>query len=91
MSRSRKKPYYKDKGFRHDDYWKVIRREWKQDLTANYYKDDFQLRSAKSVINDYDYSDYSFFVYVKNVPINIILATHYCGWTEKEVKKYSRK
>ena len=39
MSRSRKKPYYKDKGSIKNDYWKIIRHEWKQKINENYYKD----------------------------------------------------
>jgi hypothetical protein len=91
MSRSRKKPYYKDKGMGTHEYWRMIRREWKQDLTANYYKDDFQLRSAKSIIEDWNYSDYSFFVYVKSDSRKTNFWSNYYGWTEDDVKKYSRK
>lgn len=60
MSRSRKRPIYKDKARFKSIYWKVIRREWKQSLNNNYYHEDFELRNPKSIINDYDYSDYSF-------------------------------
>jgi hypothetical protein len=58
MSRSKKKPYYKDNGMSTHEYWRPIRREWKQKLNQNYYKDDFQLRVPKSIIDDYDYCDF---------------------------------
>ena len=91
MSRSKRKPYYKDKGMTTHECWSRIRREWKQDLAANYYKDDFQLRSPKSIVNDWDYSDYSFYVYQKTDSRKITFWSNYRGWTEEDVKKYSRK
>lgn len=91
MSRSRKKPYYKDKGLVKNDYWKIIRHEWKQKLNENYYKDDFYLRSPKAIVNDWDYCDYSFYVFVETDSRKITFWSNYRGWTEEDVKKYSRK
>ena len=47
MSRSRKKPYYKDRGLTTHEYWSVIRHEWKQKTNENYYQDDFYLRNPR--------------------------------------------
>ena len=82
MSRSRKKPYYKDRGLTTHEYWSVVRHEWKQKLNENYYKDDFYLRNPKSMINDWDYSDYSF--WIKADPNGMV-------WTEENEKRASRK
>ena len=90
MSRSRKKPYYKDHGLTTHEYWSVIRHEWKQKLNENYYKDDFYLRTPKSMVNDWDYSDYSFFVAAD--PDNKKEdCAHFSGWTKEEEEKWSRK
>jgi len=58
MSRSRRKPYYKDCGMTTHEYWSTIRHEWKQKLNQNYYKDDFYLRNPKSIHDDYNYCDF---------------------------------
>ena len=85
MSRSRRKPYYKDRGLTTHEYWSVIRHEWKQKINENYYQDDFYLRPPKSIISDWDYFDYWFYVYIKLYP------PYWNGWDEEDVKKYSRK
>jgi hypothetical protein len=62
MSRSIKQPIYKDKGYRKQDYWRVIRstinNKVRQILSLND-PDDVVLPNAKEIISDYDYSDYS--------------------------------
>lgn len=90
MSRSRKKPIYKDRGLTTHEYWSVIRHEWKQKTNENYYKDDFYLRLPKSIKNDWDYSDYCFFVYA-DPDSEKEFWSHFSGWTEEDVKKWSRK
>jgi len=89
MSRSRRKPYVKDNGLRTHEYWSIIRREWRQQLKQNYYKDDFDLRKPKEIVNDYDYCDYWWFVKLDPTKINRI--THSVIWDEEDVKKHSRK
>lgn len=90
MSRSRKKPYYKDRGLTTHEYWSVIRHEWKQKTNENYYQDDFYLRNPKSIQNDYDYSDYWFYVQAHPNKDGQYWA-HFGGWSEDDVKKWSRK
>jgi len=58
MSRSKRKPYYKDCGMTTHEYWSPIRREWKQKLNQNYYQDDFELRNPRVIQDDYDYCDF---------------------------------
>lgn len=67
MSRSRKKAIYKDswKG-RTSFYWKTIRRKHNQLISQFYKKDRFgywefddSLPDPKTIVNDYDYSDYT--------------------------------
>lgn len=60
MSRSKRKPYVKDHNMSTKEYWSSIRREWKQKLNQNYYKDDFYLRNPKEIVGDYDYCDFLF-------------------------------
>lgn len=85
MSRSRRRPYRKDKGWRAEEYWRVIRREWKQDLKTNWSNPDFQLRKPQEIINNYDYCDWWYFVELdhENEPIR--------GWDEEYLAKMSRK
>lgn len=90
MSRSTKKPHYKDRGLTTHEYWSPIRHEWKQKINENYYKDDFYLRPAKAIKNDWDYCDYSFFVYAPDSDKDENCA-HYSGWSEEDKRKWSRK
>jgi len=54
MSRSRKNyAIFKDKGFRKKNYWKTIRRTWRQEIKTG--KD---ISNPRTIINDYDYCDY---------------------------------
>lgn len=55
MSRSSKKAIHKDVGFMKKDYWKTVRRVQKQALNSG--KD---IPNPRSIVNDYDYSDYTF-------------------------------
>jgi len=55
MSKSTKIPIYKDVGHQKKTYWRTIRRIWKQFVKA-----DKELPHEKSLVNDYDYSDYKF-------------------------------
>ena len=63
MSRSRKiYPIIKDKGFK-NLYWKTIRSTVNQVVRGFLKKedlDDTELPNPKTIINDYDYSDYKF-------------------------------
>ena len=58
MSRSRKKPYYKDRGMSHGAYYRVARHNWNQELKINWDKEDLEFQNPKTMINDYTYSDY---------------------------------
>ncbi len=60
MSRSYRKPWYKDKGMTTHEYWKVIRSNWKIELSKNIYNEDYSRTHEKNIINDYDYSDYCY-------------------------------
>lgn len=102
MSRSKRKPWYKDRGLSTHDYWSLIRHEWKQKIDYVFPKntpfglywetfdvDDFELRNPKEIQNDYDYSDYCFFVYYN--PRQLQGNGYWSGWEVEDVKKYSRK
>ena len=60
MSRSYRKPWYKDRGMSTHAYWSSIRGNWKIELKKNIDNEDFNFTHEKSLINDYDYSDYCF-------------------------------
>lgn len=61
MSRSKRKPIYKDKGWEHDNYNKAIRRVQKQKI-----KDIINLRDVETyniplgreIVNDYNVCDF---------------------------------
>lgn len=103
MSRSRKKPYYKDNCLSTHEYWSVIRHEWKQKLNEEFKMntpfglywetfdtdDKFELRNPKEIINDYDYCDYSFYVYSRGIVDESL--KHWTGWSKEDVERYSRK
>lgn len=91
MSRSKRKPYYKDRGMYTHDYWSKIRHEWKQKTNENYYKDDFDLRHPRSIINDYDYCDYWWIIEVDPRNKRGLFWSNNLGWNEDDVKKWSRK
>jgi hypothetical protein len=56
MSRSKKKPVYKDRGYENDIYWRKIRRIIKMAIK----KESDVLPLPKEIINDYNYSDFKF-------------------------------
>ena len=56
MSRSYRKPFYKDKGVFSSIYWKRIRRGVKRWIKEG--KDPNEIPHRRTVINDYDYCDY---------------------------------
>jgi hypothetical protein len=61
MSRSRKKAIYKDKGIR--PYWRHVRRSINnavRDILHLTDKEDYNIPNPREVVNDYDYSDYTF-------------------------------
>jgi hypothetical protein len=90
MSRSKRKPYYKDKGMTTQEYWGSIRRIWKQQIkNPKFWDEDFNFKLPKEIHNDYNYSDYWFFVFVDKEKDNGIRI--FRGWTKKDVEKYSRK
>ena len=61
MSRSRKKnAVSKDRGMTTQEYWSVIRQEWKRTVNTNWDDEDMYLREPKEIINDYDYSDWTY-------------------------------
>ena len=91
MSKSRRLPYYKDKGMSTHDYWSIIRHEWKQDIKQNYCYDDFELRNPKVIVEDWNYSDYSFHVQVSPWNKSGMWWSNNRGWTMDDVKKWSRK
>ena len=72
------------------EYWSIIRHEWKQTVNQNYLNDDFDLRHPRSIINDYDYCDYWFIVEVDPRNKSRFFESDY-GWSEDDVKKWSRK
>lgn len=56
MSRSRKLPILKDKSFRKETYWRNIRSRINQLVRMG----EEELPNPKTIINDYDFSDYKF-------------------------------
>ena len=60
MSRSRKKAIVKDIGHRKREYWRVHRRVNRQLMRTNISDSEFELKSPKELINDYDYCDWIF-------------------------------
>jgi hypothetical protein len=91
MARSKKKPFIKDKGMSTQDYWTIVRSEWNQVLRSWDQESDLEFRNPKSIINDWSYSDYSWFVQESREYWGDNEPLHWYGWTKKEVKIYSRK
>jgi hypothetical protein len=102
MSRSIKKPIYKDRGMSHSEYYRVARHNWNQELKINWYKEDLEFQNPKTMINDYTFSDYSykrevdpyikafFYEYDPIKDWHGITEFQY-RTTEEDVKKYCRK
>lgn len=91
MSRSKRKPYYKDKGMTTQEYWKPIRSSWKQFLKQNYMDEDIVFKHPKNFHNDWDYCDWRWEIYVskESCMSNRLWSISY--WDEEDVKKASRK
>lgn len=62
MGKSRKKAIVKDIGHMKDIYWQVHRRTNKQILknAVDIRSDEIPFKQPKELINDYDYSDWTF-------------------------------
>jgi len=59
MSRSYKKnPIHKDSSWLKDKYWSIIRSRHKTELNSGVHPED--LSNPKTIVNDYDYSDWHF-------------------------------
>lgn len=58
MSRSKKKPIFKEKGFMKETYWRTVRR-----ISKYYLRQGKDIPNPKSIICDWDYSDYTIDVY----------------------------
>ena len=87
MSRSKKKPFVKDKGHLKRNYWKIVRSVHKQQLKKDWDDPDFVFKNPKSIINDYDYCDWWFEIYIDTrIYYHLDFST-----TEDDVKKASRK
>lgn len=102
MSRSTRKPYYKDKGMSKSMYNRIVRHNWNQELRINWDKEDLEFKGPKTMVNDYTFRDYTyvqrvdpfikpyFYEYdeVKDAVAIIRLARR---TTEEDVRRYSRK
>lgn len=62
MSRSFKLPIYKDRGRYKKKYWKWVRSSINNVLRSQLCNDldNLELPNPKTIVNDWDYSDYSF-------------------------------
>jgi hypothetical protein len=65
MSRSKKEPIVKDRPRNHrksTEYWRRVRRVINQTVRKLFFKDEDEvvIPNPKEVVNDYDYSDYTF-------------------------------
>ena len=60
MSKSIKRPIYKDKGHLKSIYWRIIRRHIRQKIKTMEDSTELELPNPKVIINDYDYCDYIF-------------------------------
>ena len=61
MARSKRKAIYKDKGIR--PYWRFVKSRIRQsvrDIARLEDREDYNIPNPKEIINDYDYSDYTF-------------------------------
>ena len=69
MSRSRKKhAVSKDRGLTTQEYWSVIRQEWKRTIKTDWYDEDMYLRNPKEIINDWNYCDWKYRTLRRNQP-----------------------
>jgi hypothetical protein len=92
MSRSRKKPYVRDKGMSTQEYWGSIRRVWKQQMRGvKFWDEDFNFKHPKEIHNDYNFCDWSWFIQESRPYWGEEEPRHWFGHTKEDVKKYSRK
>ena len=93
MSKSKRKPWIKDKPRnqkRTSLYWRTIRGVWKNEMRSlKFWDEDFSFTDRKSIYNQYNYWDYKFEIYVDKEKDNRMKI--FRGWTEKDVLKASRK
>lgn len=89
MSRSRKEPIIKERPRNHrksTEYWRRVRRVINQTVRKLFYKDEDEvvIPNPKQIVNDYDYSDYTF-------DMRDIKPHHKYANRDEEIKKASRK
>jgi len=60
MSRSKKAPWYRDRGMAKSMYNRIVRHNWNQELKVNWHNENLHFKHPKSMINDYKFSDYRF-------------------------------
>jgi len=63
MSRSKRKPIIKDRPRNYKKstmYWRMVRRRQKIETNKIKTQDEIEITNPKSIVNDYDYSDYKF-------------------------------
>lgn len=93
MSRSKRKPYIKDKPRnqkRTSLYWRSIRRIWNNEIrNPKFWDEDFSFTDRKVIYNQYNYCDYWFEIYVDKEKDNRMRI--FRGWTKQDVIKASRK
>lgn len=58
MSRSRKKPIWKDRGLRTEEYWRRVRRHQKNNMRSDRFAENERIDDKRSIVNDYDKCDY---------------------------------
>ena len=58
MSRSKRKPNFKDRGLRTEEYWRKVRRHQKNDMRSDKFMEDEEIDHPKQIVNDYDKCDY---------------------------------
>jgi len=93
MSRSKRLPYIKDRPRNYKkstSYWRTIRREWSQTIQG-WRNGELIFREPKVIINDYDYSDYYFFIEISPQNKRGLWWSNYSGWTKEDVDKTKRK
>jgi len=93
MSRSNKKAIIKDDSSKKELFRRKIRRKQNQETQQSKYlgdTDEFSLTSDKSIVNDYDYCDYT--LDYENDRGFVKRLSHYCGKTTRDfLDKLRRK
>lgn len=83
MSRSYKKPVYKDRRMK-DIYWKRVRRRQRNEIRSGKHPED--VSDAKTIMNDYDYCDFTCGNYALNKHEDL-----YDDWEKQWITKLKRK